>query len=183
MQISVDGLVSTGPDDDQSWVTWAWDDIKQYVLELIDTTDTIVIGRKLAVDYIPYWLNIATIPDDPMYELAQRIVRAKKIVFSKSISTPEWENTELAKGDIVQEINTLKNQEGKDIIVYGSSSFVSSLINESLIDEFHLFVNPVAIGNGVPIFDKLAHYRKMKLNKSVTFNTGIILLNYVLTGR
>ena len=65
MQISVDGFVSTGPNDEQKWVTLVWDEIKQYVIELIDTTDTIVIGRQLAVDYIPHWQNVATKSDDP----------------------------------------------------------------------------------------------------------------------
>jgi hypothetical protein len=83
MQTSLDGFVSTGPNDDQSWVTWAWDEIKQYVLDLIDTTDTVAIGRKLAVDYIPHWQNVVMKNEDPMYELAQRILSAKKIIFSQ----------------------------------------------------------------------------------------------------
>lgn len=82
MQISVDGFVSTGPNDDQSWVTWAWDEIKLQVLELIRSTDTIVIGRKLEVDYIPHWQNVVKNPDDPMIELARHIVKAKKILFT-----------------------------------------------------------------------------------------------------
>jgi dihydrofolate reductase len=60
-----------------------------------------------------------------------------------------WKNTELAKGDFVHAINQLKNQKVKDIIVYGGATFVSSLINVGLIDEFHLFVNPTALGNGM----------------------------------
>jgi RibD C-terminal domain len=85
MQISVDGFVATGPNDEQKWVTLVWDEIKQYVLELSDTNDTIVIRRKLAVDYIPYWENVLTKPDDPFYEVAQRIVRARKVVFTKTL--------------------------------------------------------------------------------------------------
>ena len=144
MQLSLDGFVSTGPNDEQTWVTWAWDEIKHYVLDLLDTSDTIIIGRKLAVDYIPYWQNTLTKPDDPMYEAAERIVSAKKILFTKTLDKSEWENTELAKGNLTHEINKLKSQSGKDIIVYGGSSFVSSLIKEGLIDKFHFFYNPVA---------------------------------------
>ena len=65
MQVSLDGFNSTGPNDEQTWVTWAWDEIKQYVFDLADSTDTEIIGRKLAVDYIPYWLDTFTKHEDP----------------------------------------------------------------------------------------------------------------------
>lgn len=180
MQVSIDGFVSTGANDEQNWVTWAWDEIKQYVLELIDTTDTIVIGRKLAVDYIPHWQNVVTKPDDPFYELAQKIVTANKILFSKSLDKSEWDNTAVAKGALADEINKLKNENGKDIIVYGGSSFVSALIKEGLIDEFHLFVNPVALGKGVPIFNELGKHQELKLKKSIAYHCGIVMLHYEL---
>ena len=180
MQISVDGFVSTGQNDEQNWVTWAWDEIKQDVIELIDTTDTIVIGRKLAIDYIPHWQNVVTKPDDPFYGLAQRIVSAKKILFTKTLEKSEWNNTELAKGNLTDEIKKLKIQNGKDLIVYGGSSFVSSLIKEGLIDEFHFFVNPVALGKGVPIFSELEKFQRLKLKKSVSYDCGIVMLNYEL---
>lgn len=67
----------------------------------------------------------------------------------------QWDNTELPKGDLADEIKKLKDQGGKDIIVYGGNSFVTALIREGLIDEFHLFVNPVALGHGEPIFGGL----------------------------
>ena len=133
VQMSIDGFVSTGPNDEQKWVTWAWAEIRPYVLGLLDSTDTILIGRKLAVDYIPYWQDVNTKPDDPMHEVAQRIVRAKKVVFTKTLNKSEWANTELAQGDLADEIKKLKNQSGKDMIVYGGSSFVAAIITEPKI--------------------------------------------------
>jgi dihydrofolate reductase len=180
MQVSIDGFVQYGENDDQKWFTWAWDEIKQYVLNLLDTSNTIIIGRKLAVDYIPYWQDTFTKPDDPMYEVAKKIVSAKKIVFTKTFDRSVWDNTDLAKGNLVDEIKKLKSQNGKDIIVYGGSSFVSALVKEGLIDEFHLFFNPVALGEGVPIFDQLENIKQLKLKKSITYDCGIVLLNYVL---
>ena len=180
VQMSIDGFVSTGPNDEQKWVTWAWDEIHPYVLGLLDSTDTILIGRKLAVDYIPYWQDVNTKPDDPMYEVAQRIVRAKKVVFTKTLDKSEWDNTELAKGDLADEIKKLKNQSGKDMIVYGGSSFVSAIIKEGLIDEFHLFVNPVALGHGGAIFEQLENIQQLKLKKSIVYDCGIVLMNYEL---
>ena len=180
MQVSLDGFNSTGPNDEQTWVTWAWEEIKDHVLGLLDTCDTIIIGRKLAVDYIPYWQDVFTKPDDQMYEVAKRIVDAKKVVFTKTLDKSQWANTELAKGNMTDEINKLKNQSGKDIIVYGGSSFVSALIKEGLIDEFHFFVNPVALGKGVPTFDQLENIHQLKLKKSISYDCGIVLLNYEL---
>ena len=178
--MSIDGLVSTGPNDEQHWVTWAWDEIGPYVLGLLDSTDTILIGRKLAVDYIPYWQDVNSKPNDPMHEVAERIVRAKKVVFTKTLDKSEWDNTKLAKGDLADEIKKLKNENGKDIIVYGGSSFVSALNKERLIDEFHLFVNPVALGRGGPIFNQLEHFQQLRLKKSIAYNCGIVMLNYEL---
>lgn len=178
MQMSIDGFVSTGPHDEQKWVTWAWEEIRTHVLGLLDSSDTILIGRKLAVDYIPYWQDVNTKPDDPMYEAAQRIVRAKKVVFTKTLDKSIWDNTELAKGGLADEIIKLKKQNGKDIMVYGGSSFVSAIIKEGLIDEFHLFVNPVALGHGGAIFDQLKNVRQLKLKNSVVYPCGIVLLHY-----
>lgn len=114
-----------------------------------------------------------------MYELAKIKVSQKKIVFSKSLDKSLWDNTELAKGDLVDEVYKLKKQNGKDIIVYGGTTFVSELISSGLIDEYHLFLNPVILGKkGVPIFDKLESYRQLKLKRSLVYDCGIVLLHY-----
>lgn len=178
MQVSLDGFNSTGPNDEQSWVTWAWDEIKQYVLDLANTCDTELIGRKLAVDYIPFWSETLSQPESLMFEVAKIKAGQKKIVFTKSLDKSVWENTELAKGNLADEVNKLKSQQGKDIIVYGGSSFVANLVKEKLVDEFHLFVNPIAIGKGIPIFDKLDDWQKLRLIKTIQFECGIVLLHY-----
>ena len=184
VQISIDGFVSTGPNDEQKWVTWAWEEIRPQVLELFDSTDTILIGRKLAMDYIPYWQDVNTNPKDPMHEVATRIARAKKIVFSKTLEPSaaeinKWENTGIARGNLADEVKKLKEQKnGKDMIVYGGNSFVSELIKEGLIDEFHLFVNPVVLGRGEGIFGGLEKFKNLKLKKSRVYECGIVLLHY-----
>lgn len=178
MQISLDGFNSTGPNDEQKWVTWAWDEIKPYVLDLANSCDTELIGRKLAVDYIPFWLETLTQPESMMYEAAKIKADQRKIVFTRTLDESPWENTELAKGDLKEELEKLKNQPGKDIIVYGGSSFVADLVRENLIDEFHLFINPIAIGKGIPIFDKLESWQHLHLRRSIAFDCGIVLLQY-----
>ncbi|MGE5457151.1 MAG: dihydrofolate reductase family protein [Methanococcaceae archaeon] len=179
MQLSIDGSPQYEENDEQLWVTWAWDQIKNHVLGLLDSSDTILLGRKLAVDYIPYWEKVFLNTDDLMFEVAKRIVNDRKIVFTKTLDKSVWSGTELAKGNLVEEVNKLKNQNGKDIIVYGGTSFVSELIKEGLIDEFHFFLNPVALGTrGVPVFNKLDSYLQLKLKKTITYDCGIVLLNY-----
>jgi dihydrofolate reductase len=178
MQITLDGFNSTGPNDEQKWVTWDLEGIKQYVIDLLDSSDTIIIGRKLAVDYIPYWEETVKDSNDPMYEFATRIVNARKVVFTKTLDQTVWNKTELAKGDLSKEIDKLKNQSGKDIIVYGGSSFVAALIKEGLIDEFHFFLNPIAIGTGVSAFEQLESWQPLELKKAITCKSGLVILNY-----
>jgi dihydrofolate reductase len=115
-----------------------------------------------------------------MYEASKIKANQKKIVFTKTLEKSKWENTVLAKGNLVAEVNKLKNEAGKDIIVYGGSSFVSALVRENLIDEFHLFVNPVALGRGAQIFDKLENWKQLKLRKSITCKSGIVIQHYDL---
>jgi dihydrofolate reductase len=178
MQISVDGFVSTGPNDEQRWVTWAWEEIGPYVMQLLDSSDTILIGRGLAVDYIPYWEAVYAKPEHPMHRVAAGIVRARKVVFSRALDRSIWANAELAKGDLAEEVRRLKNEEGKEIIVYGGSSFVTALIREKLIDEFHLFVNPVALGSGGSVFGALTDTYPLELKKSIAYDCGIVLMHY-----
>ena len=178
MQMSLDGLVSTGPNDEQKWVTWALSDIYGDVIDLLNSIDTIVLGRKLAVDYIPFWQDVAKQTDHEMYGFAQRIVAAHKIIFTKTLEKSVWDNTDLAKEDLVDEIKKLKSQSGKDIIVYGGTTFVASLIKAGLIDVFHFFVNPVAIGKGDSVFSKIESFKILKLKRVVTYNSGIVLLIY-----
>jgi dihydrofolate reductase len=105
------------------------------------------------------------------------------VVFTKTLDKSDpvvmgWENTDLAKGDLTDEINQLKKLEGDDIIAYGGAAFVSALINNRLIDEYHLFINPTAIGNGLSIFGELKSNLNLKLVKSESFQCGITVLHY-----
>lgn len=180
MQMSIDGFVSTGPNDDQTWVTLVWEEIKPYVIGLLDATDTILIGRKLAVDYIPHWQGVEKEPGDPFHGVAERICRARKVVFSKTLDGSDWENTEIAAGELAEEVRKLKASSGKDMVVYGGSSFVSALLKERLVDEFHFFINPVALGKGESVFGGSDGWQKLELIKSVSYDCGLVLLNYEL---
>ncbi len=183
VQITIDGFIS-GPIGEMDWMVWNWDEeLKQYVTDITEPVDCIVLGRKLAEGFIPHWANVAGNPDDSENSAGRKFTNTKKIVFSKTLNKSDaiiktWNNTYLAKGDLVDEINQLKAKKGKDIIAYGGANFVSELVKYRLIDEFHLFVNPVVIGKGMTVFSELEGMQNLKLLESTKFNCGIVVLKY-----
>jgi dihydrofolate reductase len=178
--MTVDGFIS-GQKGEMDWMCFPWtEDIINYVREITEPVDTIILGRKLAEGFIPHWENVAKNPDDPEFEGGVKYTTTPKIVFTKTIKKSMWKNTGVANGELVDEITKLKAKNGNDIIVYGGGTFVTSLINAGLIDEFHLFINPAAIGNGMTIFKGLDKNQKLKLKIAKQFDCGITLTCYEL---
>ena len=180
VQITVDGFIS-GQNGEMDWMCLPWsDDVNVYVQEITEPVDTILLGRKLAEGFIPYWENIANNPNHKEYIAGVKFSTTPKLVFSRTIKKSIWANTEVLSGELSSEINKLKNQYGKDIIVYGGGTFVNSLIQAELIDEFHLLINPGAIGNGMTIFKDLTKMQKFNLKIAKQFDCGIALICYEL---
>jgi dihydrofolate reductase len=178
VQISIDGYIA-GPNGEMDWMVWNWDDkLKNYVFEITESVDTIILGRKMTDGFISYWSDMMTKPGDPSYVFAKMMIETPKVVFTKTLKLSKWVNTVLATGDLTDEIMKLKDESGKDIIVYGGATFDSSLIKAGLIDEFHLFINPVAIGSGMAIFKDLIEVQKFTMIKSTPFDSGIVELNF-----
>jgi len=101
-----------------------------------------------------------------------------KVVFTKTLEECEWENTVLAKGDLVEEIQRLKSQPGNDIIGYGGAGFVSNLIKNNLIDDYFLFVNPVVLGSGMSIFGGRETALLFNLVSAQVFDCGIVVQHF-----
>lgn len=178
VQITIDGYIA-GPNGEMDWIEWNWDDeIKQYVNNITQPVESIILGRKLAEGFIPHWANVAANPDDPEFLSGKKYTDTHKVVFTKTLNKSKWDNTVLATGKIVDEVHKLKNQGSGDIIAYGGSTFASSLIKHGLIDEFHLFINPVAIGNGMAIFKERESKQDFVLETSHAFPCGIVLVKY-----
>lgn len=179
VQMSVDGFVA-GPNGEMDWMVWDTDpEAEAYVNTLTDTSDTILLGRKMTEGFVNYWTDVVdNKPESPEFPFAQKMVNTPKVVFTKTLEESPWDNTVLAKGDLTQEIARLKEQDGKDIIVYGGATFVSTLIKADLIDEFHLCINPVIIGNGMTIFNELDGWQTLTLVKSTSFDCGTVILHY-----
>ena len=176
--MTVDGYIA-GLNGEMDWMTFNWDDeLKNYVTEITEPIDCIVLGRKLAQGFIPHWAAVAANPDDPEFTAGIKFTDTHKVVFTNTLNKSEWDNTVLAKGDLVDEITKLKKQNGQDIIAYGGATFVSALIKQGLIDEYHLFINPVTLGAGMTIFKDLDSKQNLTLKKSVAFTCGIVVLCY-----
>lgn len=178
MHTSLDGFVAR-PNGETDWMWIGKQDPAglQKVIELAESCDTILLGRKMTPTFIAYWEDMVDKhPDSHEQPLAHLMVNMRKIVFSRTQTDIKGRNLEAENGDLVTAINTLKQQPGKDIIVYGGADFVSSLINHNLIDEYYLFVNPVAIGQGLSIFKEQT---VLELADTTIFTNGKILNKYL----
>lgn len=177
VQMTLDGFIA-GPDGEVDWMVSNWsDDLNEYVRQLTEPVDTILLGRKLAEGFIPHWTAAYNNPEGPE-EGSQKMVETPKVVFSKTMTSSPWENTVIASGDLSKEIMSLKDQEGGDMIVYGGAKLVSSLIREKLIDELNFLINPTIIGAGMPIFREVAANQSLKLVGSRSFECGIVAVTY-----
>jgi len=179
--MSIDGCVA-GPNGEMDWIVGLSDDkVIRYAYELTESIDTILLGRKMTDVFISYWSDVINKPDDPWHAFAKKMIETPKVVFTKTLDKSKWINTEIATGDITDEIIKLKRRNGRDMVVYGGASLDSSLIKLGLIDEFLLFINPVAIGNGKTIFKDLNEIQKFNMVKTIAFDSGKVLLHYEAT--
>ena len=182
--MTIDGFVA-GPNGEGDWVFIAGkgdpEALQQVIgfgVELAASCDTFLLVRKLAAStFCTYWENVAdNKPDNPWYPLAQLIVNHRKIAFSHSETILPGRNLEVENGDLATVVQSLKNQPGKDILVYGGANFVSSLISLNLVDEYYLIVNPIAIGTGLSIFKER---KVLELESSMAFKHGKIVNKYL----
>ncbi|GAA2284417.1 dihydrofolate reductase family protein [Nonomuraea roseoviolacea subsp. roseoviolacea] len=174
VQTTADGYMA-GADGEMDWLTFPWtDDIQTYITGLTRPVDCIVLGRRLAEGFIPHW---ASRPAGESQEAIDWMNDTPKVVISDSLAESPWENTVVAGGDLVETVAKLKAQPGGDMIVYGGGTLVSSLIAADLLDDLHLFVNPTAIGSGMPVFPGGA-YRRLRLVDAQPFDCGIAMLHF-----
>lgn len=176
MQMTINGYVG-GLNGENDWMTWNPDaEFLAFLNSLLDDSDTLLLGRKLADGFINHWEHAAE--KDPAPPFAKKIAAMPKVVFTKTLDKSTWNNTTLAKGNLADEIAGLKKQKGKDILVFGGAGFVSSLIKEGLIDEYHLILNPTAMGSGMTIFNSLDKIQKFTPIHSKLFPGGKTVLSY-----
>ena len=178
VQMSVDGCIA-GPNGEMDWMVGLLDDeLIKYANKITEPIDTILLGREMTDVFISTWLDVMNKPDDPWYVFSKKMIETPKVVFTKTLNKSKWINTDIITGNLIEEVSKIKSQNSGDIIVYGGASFDSSLIKEKLIDEFYLFTNPVAIGNGMTTFKDLNEIQKYTLIESKAFESGKVLPRY-----
>jgi dihydrofolate reductase len=155
------------------------DEIHQHYNELLSNADTLLYGRITYQLMESYWPSIVKDPtgNKPTDEFAVLIDNISKIVFSRTLKNVDWKNTKLKKEVIKEEVLELKQQAGKNILV-GSPSLIVALAQLDLFDEYQLGVQPIVLGNGLPLFKNVKDRVGLKLLKTKTFACGAIMLYY-----
>ncbi|MBN9391692.1 MAG: dihydrofolate reductase [Chloroflexi bacterium] len=165
--LSLDGIMSY-----PAWTMPYWnDEISSYKGAENDASDALLLGRVTYQEFAKAW------PDSPD-EGAARMNEMPKYVASNTLDAgaAEW-NATIIKGDLLDEIGKLRNQSGGDLLVYGSGDFVNWLIQNNLVDEYHLLVYPVVIGEGKAFFQPGLN-KTLELAESKTFSSGVVALTY-----
>lgn len=180
MHISLDGFAA-GPKGEMDWIH-VDDEIFDYTGHMTDEADTALYGRTTFEIMESYWPTAADKPNATKHDKqhAAWYNKVEKIVLSKTIQQAASANTRIISDNIADEISSLKQQTGSKIVIFGSPGAVHSLMQHNLIDEFWLFVNPVIIGTGIPMFKDVTDSIKLKLLSSEAFSSGVNGLHYAV---
>ncbi len=173
VQTTLDGYMA-GPQGEMDWMTFPWsDDVGAYIGDLMAPVDHILLGRHLAEGFIPHW---AAGPEGEPQEAIDFMNDTPKTVMSRTLTTSPWPGTEVAS-DLLDAVAALKARNGGgDVIGYGGATLVASLLADGLVDDLHVFVNPTAIGAGLPVFPAGADTR-MQTVAATRFACGITALH------
>jgi len=178
MHVSLDGFAAD-PNHGLDFLSYD-KELEQYADELVTTVGSPVYGRTTYQLMESYWPTVLKKPDAGKHALehAQWVENVPKIVFSKTLTEVTWNNTRLIKDNIAEEVNRLKQQPGKDLVIFGSPGLATSLMNLGLIDEYKLTVHPVILGDGISVFTGNTTRSTLKLLNSKTLESGVVTLHY-----
>src|SRR3990172_7638685 len=176
MSVSLDGYIEAANGD----LSWSFPDeeLHKHFNERESMIDTYLYGRRLYENMTAYWPTADENPSAPQHEIEYaRIWKSKpKVVFSKTLDHVEWNST-LIRDNIADEVNRLKSQSGKDMSV-GGAELASTFMQLGLIDEFWLYVHPIILGRGKPMFQQLDDKITIVLIETHTFSSGVVLIRY-----
>jgi dihydrofolate reductase len=183
MSMSLDGFVSS-PDGKNDWVFKTGDeDSLAWSLAAVSNAGLIIMGRKTFETISRYWPTATGPFAKPMNEIPKAVFTKKGFTGippgrDQSPAEVSWAAAQVFDGDLAEEINELKSGSGKPVVAIGGAGFMQSLIANSLIDEYHLAIHPVALGSGLPIFTGLALPTYLKLADAKAFPKGIVVHTY-----
>lgn len=178
MHTSLDGFVAR----QNGALDWIRVDnpIFDFVGTMTDQSDTALYGRVTYEIMQSYWLTAGEKPNATKHDIEHSTWYKKvaKIVLSRTMNPAGIQNTTIISDKLTDRINKLKQQEGKNILIFGSPGASQSLLNQGLIDEFWLFVNPIILGQGIPLFKDVTETTNLKLKETKLFDCGVIALHY-----
>lgn len=184
MQTTLDGF-STGPDDEMDYLPpfndeKMWKDLHEEMWKNLEGADTFILGRKTYQIWEKYWPAAASNPQSTESDVkfSRYADETQKIVISSTLDKVEWKNTRLIKDNIAEEIQKLKQQSGKNLIVAGGATVAQTFAKLGLIDEYQIVVHPVIFGKGKLLLKELNIRQKLKLIGTKTFNSGAVELSY-----
>jgi dihydrofolate reductase len=179
MHVSLDGFVA-GPNGEMNWIT-VNQEIFNYVGERINLGNTALYGRVTYELMESYWPTAGDKPDASKHDVehAKWYNNVHKIVLSKTVAGADIPNTTIISNNLADEINKIKQQDGPEILVFGSPTATHSLLQHNLIDGFWLMVNPTILGSGTPLFKGIKDRISLTLlPTSHRFACGVTELNY-----
>jgi dihydrofolate reductase len=177
--VSLDGFVA-GPHGEMDWIQVGDDALWDYVTALTADADAAIYGRVTYQMMESYWPTAADNPGATKHDLdhARWVNAATKLVFSRTLTSVSWQNTRLISDGIAEVIEAEKRQPGKNLLLIGSPGLAQSFMALGLIDEFRLNVNPVALGEGLPLFARRPERIGLTLAGVTTFASGVVGLCY-----
>jgi dihydrofolate reductase len=178
MHTSLDGFVG-GLNGEMNWIN-VDEDMFDFVATITDKADTALYGRVTYDMMQSYWPTAGDEPDASKHDIEHSAwyKKVSKVVLSKTMSEEGLDNTTVINDHLTDNINKIKNQDGKNILIFGSPRASHSLMNLGLIDEYWLFVNPVLLGKGILLFKDIPETIKLELIETKTFSSGVIALHY-----
>jgi dihydrofolate reductase len=180
MHISLDGFVA-GPKGEMDWIR-VDEEIFDHVGKRISESDTALYGRVTYQMMENYWPTAGDEPTASKHDIehSKWYKDARKIVLSKTMKEAGLANTQIIKDNLSDRINEIKQEKGKDILLFGSPTATHSLIQLNLIDGYWLFVNPIILGQGIPLFVDIKNKVKLKLLTIRQFTSGVAALDYTV---
>lgn len=140
-------------------------------------SDSVILFGRVTYDMMySFWPTPMAMESMPV--VADGMNKSEKIVFSRTLKKADWNNTRLISSHAVEEIKKLKKTSQKDMIILGSGSMVTLCAEHGLIDTYQIMIDPVAIGNGTPLFNGIKRQLDLRLTSTRTFKSGVVLLNY-----
>ncbi|TRZ41831.1 dihydrofolate reductase family protein [Robertkochia solimangrovi] len=178
VHISLDGFVA-GPNGEMNWIKLD-EELFDHIGMRISKSNAGLYGRKTYELMEDYWPTAADNPNATKHDIEHSAwyARAHKFVISHSLKGSSLENTTIIGEDLTGQINELRQQEGKELLLFGSPTTTHALLRLNLIDGFWFFVNPVVLGEGIPLFEGVKDPLKLKLQSTKRFASGVTELSY-----